>query len=111
MRKNLLRVDVEHVDEFQMKMLRNDIFETDCFSCDKLKIKINNLLVEHMFVCRTAGFIYRDEGLELAKSLFNNVDCFDAFDLRGDYRIGKAFSAAAYWALLCGMSVQRCPMR
>ena len=62
-----------------------------CFRCDKLEIKINYLLGEGMFICRAAGFIYRDEGSELAKSLFNSVDCLDAFDLQGDYRIGNAF--------------------
>ena len=44
-----------------------------------------------MFLCRPTGFIYRDEGSELAKSFFNIVDCLDAFDLQGEYRIGKAF--------------------
>ena len=44
-----------------------------------------------MLVCRAAGFIYRDECSELAKSLFKSVNRFDAFDLQGDYRIGEAF--------------------
>ena len=44
-----------------------------------------------MFVCRTAGFICRDEGSELVKSFMKSVDFFDAFDFQGDYRIGKAF--------------------
>ena len=52
-----------------------------CFRCDKLEIKI--------FVCSAAGVIYRNEGSELAKSLFNSVDCLDAFGFQGDYRIGK----------------------
>ena len=61
-----------------------------CFCCDKLEIKINNLLDEHMFVCRVSGFKYCDKGSELAKSLFKSVDCIGLFDLQIDYRIGKA---------------------
>ena len=44
-----------------------------------------------MFVCCVAGFIYRDKCSELAKSLSKSVNCLDAFDLQGDYRIGEAF--------------------
>ena len=44
-----------------------------------------------MLVCRAAPFIYRNEGLKLAKSRFISVNCFDAFDYQGDYRIGEAF--------------------
>ena len=44
-----------------------------------------------MLVCRAASFIYWNEGSELAKSLFNSVDCLDAFYLHGDYLIGKTF--------------------
>ena len=51
-----------------------------------------------MFVCRTAGFIYRDEGSKLAKSLFNSVDCLDAFDLQGDYWIVKAIFGSCWLA-------------
>ena len=60
------------------------------FLCDELEIKINNLLGEHMFVCRVSGFIYWDKGSELATSLFKSVDCIDPFDLQSDYRIGEA---------------------
>ena len=49
-----------------------------------------------MLGCRAAGFIYRDEGSALAKSLFNSVDCLNAFDLQDDYRIGKAFVGSCW---------------
>ena len=62
-----------------------------CFCCDELKIKINYLLGDYMLICRAAGFIYKDEGSELAKSLCNSVNCLDAFDFQGDYRFGEAF--------------------
>ena len=44
-----------------------------------------------MLVCGAAGFLYRNEGLKLAKAPFKSVDCFDTFYLQGYYRIGKAF--------------------
>ena len=66
-------------------------WELFCFSCDELEININNLLREHMFVCRVSDFIYWDKGSELAKSLFKSVDCLDPFDVQRDYRIGEAF--------------------
>ena len=77
-------------------------WELFCLRCDELEIKINNLLSEHMFVCRTAGFIYWNKSSKLAKSFFKNADCLDAFDLQGDYRICEAFlngrwSGFAYW--------------
>ena len=45
-------------------------WELFCFCCDELEIKINNLFGEHMFVGKTAGFIYRNKGPKLAKSVF-----------------------------------------
>ena len=44
-----------------------------------------------MLVCRAARFIFSDEGTELAKLLLKCVNCLDAFDLQGDYRIAEAF--------------------
>ena len=65
--------------------------ELFCFRCDEFEIIINNLLGEHMFVCRVSAIIYWDKSSNLAKSRFKSVDCFDPFDLQSDSRIGEAF--------------------
>ena len=79
------------VNVMQMDVLRVDMVQLYYLCCDKLENNINYFLCKHMLVFKAAGFIYRNEGLKLAKSLFKSVTCLDAFELQGDYRIGEAF--------------------
>ena len=75
----------------QMYLLRVDVLKLFCFNWDELEITINYLLGVYLLVCEAAGFIYRNEVLKLAKSLFKSVNCLDVFDLQNDYRISDAF--------------------
>ena len=60
------------------------------FRFNDLKIKINDLISKHMLICWAAGFIYRNEGSQLAKFFLKSLDCLDAFELLGDNFIGEA---------------------
>ena len=72
-----------------MMLCRLICWELFWFCCDKLEIKINYMLTEHMFIGRAASFIYPDEGSEFAKSILESLNCLDAFDLQCDYCIGE----------------------
>ena len=77
------------------------------FRCDELEIKINNLLDEHMFVCRTASFRYKTKSSKLAKSFVQERIASMRLISKVIIVSARRFSAAADRALHIGMSEQR----
>ena len=75
------------------------------FWCDKLSIKINNLLGEQLVVYRTSRVIYRDKSSYLAKCFVNSANRLNAFDFQDDYLINVEFVSSCWLCfVLCDKS-------
>ena len=83
-------MNVAQVDEMKINVVQMAVLEIVFVRCDVLEIKINNLFGKHMLLCKTTSFIYMEECSVLAKSIFNCVDCLNAFDFQGEYFISEA---------------------